>query len=212
MCNTGVYCWKNKVNGKVYVGSASQCFSRRKSAHLRNLKNGVHWNEHLQRAWNKYPGAFVFQVLERCSPDLAVVREQYWIDKLKSANPEYGYNLSPTAGSSLGTKMTDRQKERYRTAAKERAKLPQVKAGIEAFKQRLVTDNPNRSSEPEVRAKISASLRGKRQSPETIAKRVASLKGKKRTAEHRARMSAVALANRENRRKAALKRWHGITA
>jgi excinuclease UvrABC nuclease subunit len=39
--SVGVYCIKNKVNGKVYVGSSVN-IRRRKTQHFVNLKRGIH--------------------------------------------------------------------------------------------------------------------------------------------------------------------------
>ena len=116
MLRTGVYAIVNKVNGKRYVGSAAvNLYRRLYNEHLAKLRRGVHDNEHLQRAWHKYgSAAFVFQILERCSPEDCVRREQYWIDFYKSADGRFGYNKSPTAGSPLGVKRSDEFREKLR--------------------------------------------------------------------------------------------------
>lgn len=49
----GVYCIKNKVNEKIYIGSSVN-IHRRWCQHKRELRNNVHCNYHLQKAWNKY--------------------------------------------------------------------------------------------------------------------------------------------------------------
>ena len=79
----------------------------------RNPTGNRHCNKHLQRAYNKHgKSKFLFFVLERCKSETCVEREQYWIDKLKAANPDCGYNLCPTAGSSLGIKRTEETKQK----------------------------------------------------------------------------------------------------
>ncbi len=103
---TGVYCWRNKVNGKRYVGSTSMTFAERKRGHLKGLRKGSHKNALLQNAWNKHgEEAFIFEVLHRCSPEECVAKEQEFIDAFRSAERGFGYNLSPTAGSTLGLKF-----------------------------------------------------------------------------------------------------------
>lgn len=48
----GVYCIKNIVNDKRYVGCAVNMYKRRYD-HYYNLNNNQHINRHLQNAWNK---------------------------------------------------------------------------------------------------------------------------------------------------------------
>jgi len=105
---SGIYAIINAVNGKFYVGS-SQNIKERWARHQRDLRKGIHRNKHLRRAWKKYgEGSFYFGVLEPVE-DLARLtdREQYWMDLLK---PEY--NILPTAGSSLGFRFTEEQKQK----------------------------------------------------------------------------------------------------
>lgn len=81
----GIYCIKNKVNSKVYIGKG---FNARKRImeHLSDLKRNAHVNKHLQSSYNKY-GANNFEIylLEKLpsdtSPEDLIIREQYWIDE-----------------------------------------------------------------------------------------------------------------------------------
>lgn len=57
----------------------------------------------IARALVKYGySGFKLEILEYCEPELAIVKEQYYIDLIK---PEY--NILKTAGSSLGYKHTE---------------------------------------------------------------------------------------------------------
>ncbi len=101
----GVYRILNLANGRLYVGSTIR-FSRRWKAHLDCLKANRHHSISLQRAWQKYgPASFRFEILE-CVADFGALlsREQFWINRLKAADPRIGYNISPTAGNCLGVK------------------------------------------------------------------------------------------------------------
>lgn len=51
---TGVYALVNKVNGKMYVGSAASSFASRMQQHCTKARRGVHNSRHFQRAWDKY--------------------------------------------------------------------------------------------------------------------------------------------------------------
>ena len=54
---------------------------------------------------------FYFTVLETCKPYEVLEREQYWLDLI---SPEY--NLSPTAGSTLGISLSTETKAKLRVA------------------------------------------------------------------------------------------------
>ena len=104
---SGVYLIRNKVNGKLYVGSASD-IRRRWRRHVNDLKTAMHTNQKLSRAWLKYgQEAFEFSVIQVVEPSRAAIlaAEQIWIDALGCCG-EQGYNILPTAGSSLGVKRS----------------------------------------------------------------------------------------------------------
>lgn len=110
--NSGVYMIKNIINGKVYIGSASNLIIRL-SHHLHDLKNNKHHSLHLQRAWNKNDNYFIFGVLEFIEDKtLLVSTEQKYIDLYKSYDDSLGYNICPIAGSSLGSKKLRGKEER----------------------------------------------------------------------------------------------------
>lgn len=76
---SGIYMCTCDVNGKSYVGQ-SQDVKLRKCHHLSELRGGYHFNEYLQRAYNKYKEYnFSWTVLEYCDEDQLDDREMYWI-------------------------------------------------------------------------------------------------------------------------------------
>ena len=86
----GIYEIQCRVSGKKYVGSSCRIYQRWID-HRESLNKGVHHSSRLQRAWLKHgSGSFSFVVLEDCSRDELVMREQFWIDKEK---PEYNCSL-----------------------------------------------------------------------------------------------------------------------
>jgi group I intron endonuclease len=109
----GIYSIINNITGKYYIGSAVDFYDRF-MFHKWQLKNNRHNNDHLQNSYNKYGNCeFSFNLLELLSPkDDLIEREQFYIDLLEAANPELGYNLSPTAGSNFGTKRTQESKDK----------------------------------------------------------------------------------------------------
>lgn len=97
----GVYFIRNRVNGKIYVGS-SVTMRARLNKHRNQLERGVHPNEFLQRSFARHGAdAFEFGVLEECAKDARLVREQLWIDHFSSDKEEKGYNLIPTREAQL---------------------------------------------------------------------------------------------------------------
>lgn len=65
-----------------------------------------HGNEYLQAAYNKYgKDNFVFEILEECSEDQLLVREQFWMTELKSCDPKVGYNLAVSSKSRPDTAL-----------------------------------------------------------------------------------------------------------
>lgn len=92
---SGIYQIRNTVNNKIYVGSTVD-FEFRKREHFYRLNKGIHYNKHLQKAWNKYGSeCFEFEVLEVCQITFLQEKEQTWIDKLDAYNK--GYNNNPYA-------------------------------------------------------------------------------------------------------------------
>lgn len=77
---SGIYKIINTQNGKCYIGSSNN-ISKRWYEHRRDLGHNVHANKYLQCAWNKYgEKAFRFEILEECSPEMRLEREQEYLD------------------------------------------------------------------------------------------------------------------------------------
>lgn len=97
----GVYLWINKINGNKYVGSSINISVRRYTYYsLRSLAKS---NRPIDRALLKHGFSnFSLEILEYCTVDNVLKREQYYLDKLK---PEY--NIVEKAGSTLGYTHTE---------------------------------------------------------------------------------------------------------
>jgi group I intron endonuclease len=105
-----IFCLKN---GKTYIGSTSTSFRKRFNEHNKTLKRNKHCNIHLQRAWNKYGDEFFeMRILETCTKDEIISREQFWIDTFQAT--KYGYNICEIAFSSIGIKRSEETKEKIR--------------------------------------------------------------------------------------------------
>lgn len=118
--NAGIYQITNLRNNKVYIGSTTN-FKIRSRAHINLLKRNKHFNTHLQAAFNKYgEESFEISIVEilhisnaKSKEDFVQTllnREEYYIQKIKASNPEFGYNARYTCNSNLGKKFTQQQK------------------------------------------------------------------------------------------------------
>lgn len=87
--NSGVYLIE--CNGVKYVGQAKDIEKRFKE-HMAGLKNKKHFNDYMQRLYNKYPRNFIFSVIEECQIEQLNDREIFWINKLNTLSPN-GMNL-----------------------------------------------------------------------------------------------------------------------
>lgn len=95
MMNCGIYCIKNLINNKVYIGKTNDLQSRWKN-HLFVLRANTHSNKHLQTAFNKYGESnFEFIVLLSFNyfnnDELNQLEIQY-IEQYKSYINTFGYN------------------------------------------------------------------------------------------------------------------------
>lgn len=187
------------VNGRAYIGSSVNV-ERRFYLHRRDLLAGNHHSPRLQNAWNKYGAdAFVFEVVEHVDDALFLVgREQNWLWNNESAL----LNCSMVAGSPLGVKRTEQQKQNMKAAKRAyfatEAGAAQLVEMREKLKGRIVTDEERarRSASaigkyrgewtPERRAAHSIALTGRVMppaKPERGQKISAAKKGKQRSAE-----------------------------
>lgn len=209
---SGIYEIVNVTSGKRYIGSAKS-FARRWGVHRCRLRKGTHHSAYLQNAWNKYgEGSFEFRVLIFCEVEDLVAVEQEAIDTLR---PDY--NMSPTAGSTIGVEFSPERRAKISAANKGRKRDPALveatasklrgrklsaervahlignthalgskhsddvcAAKSERQRRRYEDGVVSRERPPEYRAKIAASLRGRKLTPEHRAAVSAAMTGKKR--------------------------------
>lgn len=93
----GVYSIINRLDGSVYIGSSLN-LHQRKLRHFRYLKQGIHENAHLQRAYSKYGAdAFEFTIISKSSPETRLKKEQALLDEY--VGKSNCYNILRIAGS-----------------------------------------------------------------------------------------------------------------
>lgn len=197
---SGIYKIICLANGKVYIGSAVNIGKRWRS-HFQSLNSGRHNSRHLLHAWQKYGAtAFIFEMLESVNRlDILIEREQHWIDFYKASNAEFGFNLSPTAGSQRGLKFSDASKAKMSEKRRGR-KLPEawreaIAAGLrgkkrpEHVKEALRKYRTGKKHSPEQRRKLSESHKGIVRSENWRLNLSRALKGKTKSVEHIAKMA-----------------------
>lgn len=175
---SGIYGIKNKINGKIYIGSSSNIRLRWKN-HRSSLKKQCGANKYFQRAYNKYGlSSFEFLVIEFCDISVLVEREQYFLDFYKSYEKDFGYNASKTAESNQGFKHSEESREKIRKSKLGLKMSPEAKMGIYLANKKNVymfnlSGNLIRSFDSVTKAanftgihknNISACCRGKKQS------------------------------------------------
>lgn len=188
--STGVYGIHNKLNGKMYIGSASangkkpceKGFRSRLDAHKRDLRKNCHHAKKLQYAYNKYvrEGVDLDDVFEVIIIELAPIDECLDVEQMYLDAQQPFYNSCPLAGSmrSFSPSEETRQKmskarkgrrnseEAYRKSSESIKRFYASEEGIEVRKRisRLAT---GRSPSVETRQKISKNRKNKFHSEET---------------------------------------------
>lgn len=159
---TGIYKIKNDINGKCYIGSSVD-IKKRFYQHISALKKGKHFNGILQKSWDKNGGdSFSFEIIELCEREQLLRREKYWLDRYKSYDRNFGYNIHIEPNSNLGLKFSDDH----------RRKISESRRGPKnvLYGKKLSEEHKNR---------ISAALKGRTFTPEHLKKNSESQKGEK---------------------------------
>lgn len=154
---TGIYTITSP-SGAMYVGSAID-FSRRWSEHRSGMKKGIHHNNPLQNAFNKYGiENLIFEKIIFCKKEDLLIYEQIAIDCL---TPEY--NICKVAGSPIGRICSEETKRKIGLANKGRSSGPPS----EETRKKMRDWQKNRPpASEETRRKMSESLKGKKRSEE----------------------------------------------
>jgi group I intron endonuclease len=95
---SGVYFLRSTITGNIYIGSSSN-LKKRRNDHFRALRKGGHINAKLNRHCRKFGvDILVFEVIEYCTNDKLIKREQYYINKYKPY-----FNESQNAMGGMGS-------------------------------------------------------------------------------------------------------------
>lgn len=192
---SGVYAIVHTLTGRLYIG-ATRDLGRRRMAHYRRLRRGVHSNEILQAAWDADgEAAFDFRLLEEVSAlDQLQERERAHLEIAKAAGDVF--NILPVGA--LSVNLSAGNIGRHQWSDEKRARQSAKLRGhqmTDAAKARIGAAHSGRPKSPVHRAKLRANLDAVR--PDNT--------GSKRTPETRERMKIAA-------RIGWLKRRHAVEA
>ena len=92
-----IYELRNKANGKIYIGMTANP-NQRFHKHLYDMKSGKHPVPLMNEDFAKYGSdSFEFNVIDTVHNDDEVRKEKYWQLKLRTREPEFGYNYKEDA-------------------------------------------------------------------------------------------------------------------
>lgn len=115
---SGVYALRCSVNKTYYIGSSIN-IKKRKATHYRQLRNNKHYNNYLQRTFNKYGEKNIkFTILKECSKGKRLIIEQKYLDKY--IGNKKCMNVFPDAVGALGYTHTNKTKIKLSLASKGR--------------------------------------------------------------------------------------------
>ena len=179
-----VYCIKNTVNNKEYIGLTTRTLEKRWKQHIyeSNKQDSWEWNTPLGNAIKKYgKDSFQVFVLEHCnSIDEMKQKEIQLIKERKSLASENGYNLSFGGDGRLGYKLSEETKQKISQGnlGKVMSADARYKMSVAAKKRCVGKPSPmdGKKHTDESKQKIVSFLTGRKQSEETKRKRSESMK------------------------------------
>jgi group I intron endonuclease len=179
-----VYCIKNKVNGKEYVGLTKRTIDSRWKQHIQESLRLGSWeyNTPLGNAIKKYgKDSFDISILKECGSILELKEEEKrFISVRKSLSKYGGYNLTEGGDGRFGYKLSEETKNKLRSfnLGKKMSKESKEKMSIAAKIRTFGKPSPmeGKKHTEDAKYKISEAGKGRVHSEETRKKRSESMK------------------------------------
>ena len=179
-----IYCIKNIINNKEYVGLTTRPLEKRWKQHIyeSNKQDSWEWNTPLGNAIKKYgKDSFQVFVLEECSSETELKQKEIQLIKeRKSLSTETGYNLTLGGDGRLGYKLSEETKRKIGEGniGKVMSNEAKEKMSVAAKKRSVGKLSPmdGKKHTDDALKKISESSKGRIFSEESIIKKSESLK------------------------------------
>ena len=179
-----VYCIKNIINNKEYIGLTTRTLEERWKQHIResNREGGWEWNTPLGNAIKKYgKDSFQIFVLEECSSETELKQKEIQlIRERKSLASETGYNLTLGGDGRLGYKLSKETKRKIGEGNLGKIMSDDAKAKMSIAAKKRCVGKPSpmdgKKHTDDALKKISESSKGRVFSEESRRKKSESLK------------------------------------
>jgi len=179
-----VYCIKNTINNKEYIGLTTRTLEQRWKQHIceSNKQDSWEWNTPLGNAIKKYgKDSFEVFVLEECSSETEMKQKEIQlIRERKSLAFETGYNLTLGGDGRLGYKLSEKTKRKIGEGnlGKVMSNEAKEKMSVAAKKRCVGKPSPmdGKKHTEESKQKIISFLTGRKHSEESKRKRSESMK------------------------------------
>ena len=180
---SGIYCIKNKLDGKCYIGLSNN-FIKRIAYHFKILRLGKHYNIHLQRAFTKDgENNFEWHILFECSISSLDYLERFYIKIYRANDRIYGYNIE--AGGNISKITSEETKQKLSIAWKFRPQLSKE------TREKIADSNRGKKRSAEIRKRFCDAQKNRPPiSEETRRKMSVSQKGRIVTEETRIKISS----------------------
>ena len=181
-----IYVRPNLINGKKYVGQATNLKTRQNRW---NDLNQPYAGPAINAARAKYGlDAFDFEILKECEDDELDYWEKYYIKELNTKAP-YGYNLTDGGGGMSGYTLSEETRKKLSEACKGRKLSEETKKKMSDAQKGEKNNMYGKHLSEEHKKKLSEALKGIKRSDEAKKKMSDARKGKKHSEETRKKIS-----------------------